>query len=86
MVGGTVTTTVAGSRGDSKSESLPKTAITTGVSSVVGAVSLLATGASLTGLTVIVKVWLSQIPGNGKPESQTSIVIISVPVKSGFGV
>ena len=81
-----VTTAVGAVRGPSTSVSFVNTEIVTGVSSKVVTVSLVATGASLTALTVIVKVWSTQLAGSGVPESQTVITTVSVPLKFGAGV
>ena len=81
-----VVVTTNGVPSGSMSPASVKSPPTVGFSSDVVLVSLSTIGASLTGVTVMVKVWLTQIFGNGLPESHTSTVMTSVPLKYGFGV
>ena len=81
-----VVVTTNGVPSGSESPASVKSPPTVGFSSDGVLVSLSTIGASLTGVTVMVKVWLTQIFGNGLPESHTSMVITSIPLKSGFGV
>ena len=82
---GVVVTTKAVPSGSESPESV-KSPPTVGVSSAVVLTSLSTIGASLTAVTVIVKVWFTTLFGNGVPESHTSTVITSTPLKFGFGV
>ena len=61
----------------SVSVSLLVTSIKTAVSSFVVAMSSTAFGASLIGVTVIIKVSFTQIAGRGVPLSQTETTIVS---------
>ena len=79
-----VIVTLVGSIGPSKSVSFGViTSITTGLSSVVVAVSLFATGASLTGLTV--KVMFAVSHNTGVPASHNVYGIVATPLKFGAG-
>ena len=82
---GVVVTTNAVPSG-SESPASVKSPPTVGLSSVVVLTSLSTIGASFTGVTVMVRVWFTHLFGNGVPESHTSTVITSVPLKFGFGV
>ena len=58
----------------------------TGVSSSVEMNSLLITGESFTAFTVIIKVSLAQVGGNGLPLSQMLSTMMSRPLKLSDGV